>query len=388
MWINTENPDISWISAKKVGGEEWVTYTKKFTVPMAVMSAVFRFETDCTCAVYINDRFIISGTGRMPERVNAHEVTSKILPGENMVKLVLGTSYFQQRGFEIMEERGFWLNSAAFELCLEYTDGTHQILATDDSWAAEADGKPQRTIQTAMVTDAEYDMMWKNAAIWPEPDLHRPIISQEVLQVTGQEYLDYASTLVPEYIYPEQILGTNMKAVDGYLVADGGCEEAPYIVYDFGRLTVGFTHLEYACDSDTSVCFLHDVSENPEDFNQVPLHDRVEMLRVVLPMNAAETTVFNLRRRAFRYLKLTFGTGAKLCVKEVKLFPCMFPQVRTGWFNSSDAMLNDAWEMGKYTLHVNKQQEYESCPRYEMQFFSGDGAIDAWTIPMLLARMG
>jgi len=34
--------------------------------------------------------------------------------------------------------------------------------------------------------------------------------------------------------------------------------------------------------------------------------------------------------------------------------------------------------MGKYTLQVNKHQEYESCPRYEMQFFSGDGAVDAW----------
>ena len=378
MWINTENPDISWISVKKVGGEEWVTYTKTFTAPMTARSAVFRFETDCTCAVYINGQFIISGTGRMPERVNAHEVTSKIMPGENTVKLVLGTSYFQQRGFEIMQERGFWLNSAAFELCIEYADGTHQILATDDSWTAEADEKPQKTIQTAMVTAAEYDMMWKNAAVWPEPQLHKPFIAPEVVQVAGQEYLDYANKPAPEFIYPEAVLATNMKKADGCLISDPECGEAPYIVYDFGRLTVGFTHLEYTADSDTAVCFLHDISENPEDFNQVPLHNRVEMLRVVLPVKAADTTVFNLRRRAFRYLKVTFGTGVKLCVGAVKLRPCMFPQIRTGWFHSSDEMLNAAWEMGKYTLYVNKQQEYESCPRYEMQFFSGDGAIDAW----------
>lgn len=377
MWIKETNPDISWISVKKTCGDEWVTYTKKFTVPKEVASAVIRFETDCTCAVYVNGSFIISGTGRMPERVNAHEVTSRLIPGENTLTMVLGGAYFQQRGVEIMEERGFWLNSAALELCTAYTDGTHDVLATDSTWTAEADGLPQRTIETAVVTDAEYGLMWKNAAIWPEPQLHKPEIPAAVAQAAGQDYVNYAETPAPEYIYPVTVVQTNMRQAEDGLVPDPESGEKPYAVYDFGRLTVGYTELFYSCDADTAVCFLHDLSENPADFHQEPLHERVEMLRVTLPLKATETSLFNLRRRAFRYLKVSLdSTDARL--RSIRVKPCMFPQTKTGWFHSSDEMLNRAWEVGKYTLQVNKQQEYESCPRYEMQFFAGDGAIDAW----------
>lgn len=378
MCIHTENPDISWISAKCAPEDEWVTYRKSFTLPAAAESAVARFETDCTCAVYINGSFVGSGTGRMPERVNCHEVTSLLRPGENTVKLVLGGSYFQQRGREIMQERGFWLNSAAFELCVLCADGTRLILATDGSWQADAAGKPVQTLETAMVTQAEYDMMWKNAALWQEPQLHKPVIPPEVLQVAGQDYLDYANTPIPEYVYPAGVVQTNLKLTPAGYETDPDVPEQPYIIYDFGRLTVGFTCLAYTAEGNGEVCLLHDLSEDPEDFNRQPLHERVEMLRVVLPLKTGTQQLCNLRRRAFRYLKLSFTSGNKVCIREIKLRTCMFPQTKTGFFRCPDQMLNEAWEMGKYTLQVNRQQEYESCPRYEMQFFSGDGAIDAW----------
>ena len=378
MWINEENPRISWISTRKVGGEEWVRYTKTFRADSPVKSAVARFETDCVCALYVNGSFAACGNGRMPERVNAHEITSRLRPGENTLELVLGTTYFQQRGFEIMQERGFWLNTAAFELCIEYAGGEKQIIATDPSWESFSDGQPQTTLETAIVTEAEYGMMWKNAAIWPEPQLHRPEIPAAVAQVAGEDYLAYAAKTLPEYVSPLSVLSTNMTGEEGQLTADPASEEAPFAVYDFGRLHVGFTELICEAEGDTEVTFLQDQSENPADFDCDPLPDRVEMLRVVLPVKAGGQTVFNLRRRAYRYLKLCFPRGAKVKICQVRQKLWMFPQIKTGWFASSDPMLDEAWEMGKYTLQVNKHQEYESCPRYEMQFFSGDGAVDAW----------
>lgn len=378
MWINTGKPKISWISAQKTGGGEWVRYTKRFRAEKPVKSAVARFENDCVCALYVNGEFAACGNGRMPERVNAHEITSRIRPGENTLALVLGTTYFQQRGVEIMEERGFWLNTAAFELCIEYMDGTRQILATDPTWEAESDGQPLKTIETAIVTEAEYGMMWKNAAIWPEPQLHRPEIPAEVLKVAGQDYARYAQTTLPEFVSPLAVLETNLVKTGDALATDPEAAEEGYIVYDFGRLHVGFTELACTAEADTVVTFLHDLSESPEDFNARPLHERVEMLRVVLPVGQGEQKVFNLRRRAYRYLKVIFPAGARVTVTGLRLRVWMFPQVKTGWFHSSDPVLNRAWEVGKYTLQVNKHQEYESCPRYEMQFFSGDGAVDAW----------
>jgi hypothetical protein len=376
MFINKQKPNISWISTQKYDGDEWVTYTKHFVAIKVVRSAVIRFESDCVCAVWVNGQFIISGTGRMPERVNAHEVTSRLTVGENTICLKLGTHYFQTRGHEVMAERGFWLNSAAFELCIEYQDGEKQIIATDKTWEAFADGRPQKILETALVTEAEYGMMWANAAIWPEPRLHRKPIPNAVAQVAGQAYVEYANADQAEYAQPEGVAKTNMLMENGMLIPDPQCTQQPYVIYDFGRIIVGFTELFCQTDTDAQVCFTHDSGENIADFDKEAENRRIGMLKVRLPIKAGEKSVFNLRRRAFRYLKVELNGQVSIDSIRVKL--CMFPQVDTGYFRCNDQMLNTAWEVGKYTLQINKQQEYESCPKYEMQFFAGDGAIDAW----------
>lgn len=378
MWVNAEKPKISWITVPKKDGEEWVRYQKPFYAKKPVRSAVFRFECDCVCALYVNGDLAACGNGRMPERVNAHEITSRLHAGENTLSLVLGSAYFQQRGLDIKSARGFWLNTAAAELCVEYEDGEREILATDPTWTAVSDGVRQDVIETAIVTEAEYRMMWANAAVWPERSLHRRKIPREIAEVVGEDYLRYAERDIPECVSPVAVLSTNLNAQNGALVTDPKSAEPPFVIYDFGRLHVGFTEVTYEATAETKLTFIHDVYEDPADFDAVPLNERVAMLAVTLPLKSDEEKILNLRRRAFRYLKLSFPQGVSVTVKDVRLRVCMFPEIQTGWFHSSDPLLNEAWETGKYTLNVNKQQEYESCPRYEMQFFAGDGAIDAW----------
>lgn len=378
MWIHSEKPNVNWITVQKFEGGEWVHYTKNLTIPKPLRSAVIRFECDCVCGVYINGDFAACGNGRMPERVNAHEVTSRLQLGENKICLCLGSAYFQKRGFDIKKLRGYWLNMAAAELCVEYEDGTCETFATDATWTAQADGAIFATMEAMPVTDAEYARMWQNAVVWPEAQRHRPIIPQEILQVAGEEYRTYAQRETPEFVRPAALISTNFMEEDGVLVSDASAETPSFAVYDFGRLHVGFTQIVCQASADTEVTFLHDYYESPEDFNAVPLGERVDMLAVTLPVKAGAQTVLNLRRRAYRYLKVVFPTGVKIRLLDVSQRIWMFPQVKTGYFSCSDSMLNEAWEVGKYTLQVNKQQEYESCPRYEMQFFAGDGAVDAW----------
>ncbi len=380
MWRKTENPSVKWISTKKVNGDEWVTYTKKFIAEKDVKSALFRFETDCTCAVFVNGEFIISGTGRLPERVNCHEVTSKIVKGENELKLVLGSQYYQECGIEFKDRRGFWLNSAAFELCVEYVDGTKQVIETDSSWEADTGEEIKPAKETMRVTPAEYDMFWKNAALWVEPQLHKKPIAPEVEKVAGKAYVDYATAPAPQFVYPEGIVETNMIEKDSVLVSNPEKkDEAPYVMFDFGRLVVGFTDFDYNVSADTNVVLIHDFSESVKDFDpESKWRYKLKKISVDQVLKADESNSIVLRRRAFRYLKMVFNKECEaVSLKNVKVRPCMFPAYQHGWFNCSDDMLNTAWEVGKYTLQVNKQQEYESCPRNEMQFFSGDGILDA-----------
>ena len=124
MWINTEKPRITWIANQRpIELGEWVTYTKKINTDKKVKSVVVRFETDSTCALYVNGAFVISGTGRNPERVNCHEVTSLFNEGENVINVTLGSGYFQGRTKNISEFRDFWFSHFAMEFDIEFCDG-------------------------------------------------------------------------------------------------------------------------------------------------------------------------------------------------------------------------------------------------------------------------
>ena len=380
MWINKTQPDINWISYPVKGDDEWGRYTKTLVVSKPVKSAVMRFQTDSTCGVYINNEFVISGTGRLPERVNCHEVTSLFKEGDNVVEIVLGSTYYQLKGFEMKNQRGYWLNEVALEICFEYADGTKETVSTDSSWTIDIDGKKLLAIETMRVTEAEYNTMWKYASPWVEEASHRSDIPSEVLKVTGEEYASYATEPIADYVYPPSVAGTNMLKTDNGYIPDALSEEIPYIIYDFSRLAVGYTEVEYMTDTDTEITMHFDFSERISDFDFDPSWEWSEVVKrldICQKLSADKTSAFNLRRRAFRFVKVECARGSGLCIKNIRVKQCLYPAPKRGWFRCSDEMLNKAWEVGKYTLHVNKQQEYESCPRNEMAFFSGDGYIDA-----------
>lgn len=379
MWINNTKPDLYWISNQRYSGEEWIKYTKKIYIDKNIKSAVFRFESDCVCGVYINDEFVISGTGRAPERVNCHEVTSRFVVGENTFNVVLGTTYFQKIGHDMKEQRGYWLNSFALELCFEFEDGSKMVVPTDSSWIAHIDEQQIPAMETMPVTDAEYNMMWRWSTPWVEADRCKKPVADEIVNTVGQTYADYINISDDGYAYPVTDICHNVIKTENGYEPDKSSDES-YVIFDFGRLVVGYTDISYNTTDDTQITLDFDFSERVSDFDfdinweWTPV---VERLRIVQKICAKNSSAFNLRRRAFRFVRVKFEKNSVLKINNIRVRTCMFPVVEQGWFNCSDAMLNKAWEVGKYTLHVNKQQEYESCPRNEMAFFSGDGYIDA-----------
>lgn len=387
MWINSEKQKISWITVEKRDGDEWKRLGKKFVLDKKVKSAVIRFETDCTCGMYVNGEFITAGTGRLPERVYCHEITSKMVVGENDLMLVLGSAYFQGVGRDLKEQRGYWFSNVAFELCIEFVDGEKKIIASDDSW--EALGTDSKVCEIMQVTDAEYAQFWKTAALWKEVGSEY-YIPKAVTDVVGIEYKEYANRNEDDFVYPKSVLKSNLTEGGNHTLEIEGLKyddavdfeldnpAGDYVIFDFGRITVGNIEIEYETDKDTDLTLYFDHSERISDFNDTNPDELIHKLRISAPLKSSENTWFNLRRRAFRYLKIDFkDDNSKVRIKRISAKPLLFPAYQKGWFNCSDAVLNKAWEVGRYTLQINKHQEYESCPHNEMQFFSGDGAIDA-----------
>jgi len=335
-----KNTNINWITVPRRGESEYCRFQKSFSLDRAVERAVIRFESDCVCAVYVNGVFLISGTGRYPERVNCHEVTSKLCRGENRLEIVLSGNYIQKFGRDVKEKRGYWFNQVALELEIELEDKTRICIPTNDTWTQIDPEEELPILQTMQVTRAEYDTMWRHAALWKENQNYKPAIPKEVQQVAGPEYVSYARKKQPQRVSFENIVHTDMKVTAGLFEAVGDKEECSLII-DMGRQTVGYVEFTYRATGEVTVNAIYDATEQLKDFE--PEAEETGILnRLVTTDKLGEKEHFyrNIRRRAFRYLKLVFRGDLKgFSFQDFGVRLCMFPETVRGWFQCSDAML-------------------------------------------------
>ena len=86
---------IGWIGVVKRSGNEWSSYTKKFTVSEKPGVSTIRLNSQGVCGIYVNGEFVEGSCGRYMNRITYVEITSLLHRGENTITLMLGSHYFQ-----------------------------------------------------------------------------------------------------------------------------------------------------------------------------------------------------------------------------------------------------------------------------------------------------
>jgi hypothetical protein len=401
-----------WIVTTESKGEEWAFFRKKITLSRKPYFAEVLFSSCGVCGLYINGEFVESCTsrhqqgaentvGRYHGRINRHEVTSRLMQGENLISFELGSSYFQNLGLEEYKRGGLWFSEVAAVLKIHYSDGQIEYIITDRSW------KYSRTrmenwntidfdengwndcIAFRRVREREYDKFWAAAALWKEiPKNETDMPDQAIIGMFGEDYIKNIQMMPSEEIVPLTIIDSDIKtSLPRDFPKDNICIEitprndeiSPFVVVDFGKLVVGYLKVEFQYPVTGQMRCDFDYSENIADFEpETKFHELTEKLAINIPLNAEMKEWFNIRRRAFRFLKISFNNLRQpVCIKKLYIKTSLYPVINKGWFDCSDPILNKIWDTGRYTLHVNMHQEYESCPRHEMLYFSGDGLIDA-----------
>ncbi len=357
--------DISWIGCLKEGGEEEICYTKTFFLEQLPEFAAIRLNSKGVCAIFINGRFIESSCGRYHNRITYVECTSALKCGENTIQLRYVGHYFQSAGEQAGARRGGWFSAVAAQLELHQDKQIRQI-ATDESWQAVWCGEMQTPCVFSQVTLAEYQRFWCCAALFREPKAR--VVPPAVADVAGKEYVSYRLAPQQTDAYPQAVLQTETD------------ENGTWTIYDFGRLHVGYLAFEYQAAEAGELVATFDYNEDVADLTvgapDAFSSEVIKLLTIRIPFEKGKQRILIPRRRAFRYLKIA-ANQPNVQIRDVRLHLSMLSGESVGWFACNDALLNEIWEVGKYTLLVNKHQEYESCPRNEMKFFSGDGIIDA-----------
>ena len=333
------------IGAIRQSGNDSVVLTKSIFLNNDVTNAVIRLESYGVCGIFINGRFFEGNTGRYANRIACFECTSFFHKGENTVSIKLDGHYFQQTHHAILEQSGKYISCVAAEINI---DGI--ITVTDSSW--QCDGEAPTVF--SQITKAEYDRFWTTAALWDEI---KPISPNSAINdLLGTEYTDF------------------INDIDDVITLDNIIDQGDgYVVFDAHRLIVGYMQVDYTAQGDGEITLLFDYTESLDDFYNG--HSIAQRLSITKKLKSGTDTLIVLHRRAFRYLKISYSDNVTF--KGARLKVSMKHYNRAGYFSSDDALLNELWRVGRYTLLVNKHQEYESCPRNEMKYFSGDAILEA-----------
>lgn len=368
---------IAHIGHVKREGDEWSTFSKKFTLTSLPSFAAIRFDSVGVSAAYINGEYVASNTGRYANRISYAECTSKMKVGENEIKLILGGHYYQTNN-EIMSSRRKARFSAIAAELEATVDGQEITVCTDDTWICESDIGKTTPECFSNVTEAEYDRFWLSAALWKEES---KITAPEAITALIPEYRDYISAPKQLYAYPSEIFSTNMEEKDGILCST---EKNSFVTYKFDKIYCGYVDVEYEAENDGEIELRFDYTGYPEDIDLTSPQANVSAKRLTVkkPIRSGRNTLTLVRRRApAAYMAIHCGEGVKILSVKIKLD--MLNHDKIGYFNCSDPLFTEMWEIGKYTHHINKHQEYESCPKNEMKYFTGDGIlaalVDAYT---------
>lgn len=365
--------DICHIGFIKREGDEWLTFTKRFTVSALPQLAAIRFDSRGVSAAYINGEFVGANTGRYSNRITNAECTGCLRIGENEIKLVLGGHYYQTVEISTYARRKARFSSVA--ACLEMTDGEKtDLICTDSSFTCESDLGITPVQIFSQVTKAEYDRFWLSAALQKQ---ERKITAPDAILDLVKGYKDYIEAPKQTYAVPCEIVESNMETCGSELLST---EEKSSVLYRFDKLYCGYVELEYEAEGEGEMDFRFDFTGYP-DFDKPTEHAFAKRLTVKKPIESGRHKITFIRRRACIYMMLRCNVKIKILSVGIRLD--MLNHNKLGYFNCSEDIFNRMWEIGKYTHHICKHQEYESCPKNEMKYFTGDGIlaalIDAYT---------
>ncbi len=400
-----------WITLEKNYPPEEKFFRKIIHLPWTPDYTEVQFTSTGPCALFVNGEFVESSTARYPNRINRHQLTGKLRKGKNVLALRLLTNYFQEEARQDYRKRRFWISAVALLLKARKGKKLFQQV-TDDTWKAR--GKEEtgwekvdfddtgwvKGSEIRLVKKQEYKRFWENAACWRTFNCV-PASINSVIKIAGEKYEKQLYSSLPGIVFPDSLLEVSRAEifqrdfdVPDYIssvrIKSGSesvrrfpftpftvTDETPEVILDFGRLVVGYLKIEFSQPVTGKLRCEFDYSESLTDFTS-----QAACGREIIEKLAVEETLknqsfwFNYRRRAFRYLKLHLKFEHQVVIKNISLKESHYPVLNSGWFQCSDDLLNEIWNVSRYTLVVNMHQEYESCPRNEMLFFPGDGRID------------
>lgn len=278
------------------------------------------------------------------------DVTGSVVSGHNTISVRVAAGWYSERLRMFGEPEPFYGEqpAVAAQLLVEYTDGTSSLIATDASWAATLDG-PLRT--SGIYTGDEFDARRVRAldeALWS------PV------------RVDTAA-VVPSMTTQPPVRAIEEVAVQEVITTPDGAT-----ILDFGQNLVGVLRITVDGPAGTTITLRHAEILEDDELGTRPLRLATATDSYVLDDSGVQTWQPEFTFHGFRYAEVSGwpGTFDPASVTAVVLHTEMR---RTGWFESSDPLLNRFHENVVWGMRGNFLSIPTDCPqRNERLGWTGD----------------
>ncbi|WP_228479344.1 family 78 glycoside hydrolase catalytic domain [Microbacterium atlanticum] len=304
-------------------------------------------------------------------RYQTYEVTELLMPGRNAIGAWLGDGWW--RGHLGWDGRRALYGGdlgVLVQLEVEYADGERQVVASGPEWVSSAGPISSADLYNGEDFDAQaFDPAWSTADI--DVRAWAPVALRE---------FDAATLVAPD--------GPPVRHVETLAVQEVSTSPSGKTILDFGQNLVGRLRIRVRGDAGRTVSLRHaEVLERGELATE-PLRGAKATDTYTLRGGEAEEWAPRFTFHGFRYAEVT-GWPGELDPADIVAEVLHSDLRRTGWFESSDPLVNRLHENAVWGMRGNFVDIPTDCPqRDERLGWTGDLQVFAPTAEFLYDSAG
>lgn len=333
-----------------------VTYARLYITALGLYEAQINGTT-------VGDHVLAPGWTAYDQhlRYQTFDVTLLLRPGRNAIGVLLGDGWFRGRlGFD-GGRRNIWGDSLALLVQLEvsYADGTRERLVTDEGWCATTGALLANSLYDGETYDARLEPTG-----WSSPGF-------DATGWHGVRLLERDLTTLRAPVGPP-VRRTEWLAPVAITRSPSG-----KTLVDFGQNLVGWLGIRVQGDAGQTVTLRHAEVLDHGELGTRPLRLAEATDRYTLRGGGVETWEPRFTFHGFRYAEVE-GWPGELALDDLYAVAVHSDMERTGWFDTSDPLLNRLHENIVWGMRGNFIDVPTDCPqRDERLGWTGDLQIFA-----------
>ena len=306
----------------------------------------------------VGDAFMNPIYTRFDKRVlyNTYDVTS-LLNTDNVIDVVLGNGWYNHQSTAVWDfHKAHWRARPrfAFEMLLEYKDGTTETVISDTSWKTTFG-----TIQFNSIYTAEHVDHNKGNNVW-----------KQVLEVASPTQKISSQQLPPVRKV------TRYPAISCEKVADNT------YLFDFGQNMSGITELKIAGPQGAVIRIQHGeqikagrINNEGLEVHSRPTDDKDPFQTDIYTLSGKGEEVFapKFNYKGFRYAEVTTDSSIELNAENLTAYFTHSDVTPVGSIETSNELINKIWDATNKAYLSNLFGYPTDCPQREKNGWTGDG---------------